>query len=235
MYDNRTLQKRYHPAYWDEIFIEIKSNFLKSIAERYSVNEVVFAISASLVDPNTGDWSFRIDDDEQKQSFLDAGFTEAVFINAYKKLIDNAMANFQNKYVITAVGPIANSLVSDKYFALNEVLNYAFEVYDDRLIIAKGSLNANTPNPITDSNLRAWQVMWDFKPHCAGQFVWSVSRDPEFKMNGGNEYTDKKSIYSSAFNIGVLYELNWIEPWKADILNPDLQDELENARNILIQ
>lgn len=236
VYDKQTAEKRYHPAYWDKVFIEIKSNLLKAVAERYRDNDAVFAISVSMVDPNTGDWSFRIDDDEQKQSFLDAGFSESVFINAYKKLIDNAMNNFQNKYVITAVGPISATLVNDKYFAVSEVLNYAYEIYENRLIIAKGSLNAKTPNPIITNNLNAWQVIWDFKPHCAGQFVWSVTNDPDFKMNGGNAYAenDKNTIFKAAFNVGIAYDLNWIEPWSSDILNPDLQDELEFARERLI-
>ena len=121
-------------------------------------------------------------------SFIDAGFTEISFINAYKKMIDNAMSNFGNKYAITAVGPIPRQLVSDKYAALYEVLNYAFTKYGKRLIIAKGSLNANTADPLLDSNLRSWQTMWDFKPHCAGQLVWGVTQDPEYKMNGGNFY-----------------------------------------------
>ncbi|MGQ1889986.1 beta-galactosidase [Thermophagus sp. OGC60D27] len=235
VYDKQTLQKRYHPAYWDETFIRIKSNFYKALADRYKNNETVFAISISMVDPNTGDWDFRINDDLQKQSFLDAGFTEEVFVNAYKTLIDNAMENIKNKYLITAVGPISSALVSNEYSALYEVLNYSFNTYGDQLIIAKGSLNANTPNPNLTSDLITWQIMWDFKPHCAGQFVWSVTNDPDFKMNGRKPYSNKDSIFAAAFDIGIIYGLNWIEPWKADILNPDLQDELENARNILIQ
>ncbi len=235
VYDKRTFIKRYQPAYWDTQFIEIKSNFFKAIADRYSDNSSVFAISISMVDPNTGDWAFKIKDNEQKQSFLSSGFTETTFIDAYKTLIDNAMENCKNKYITTAVGPISPMLVSDEYFALYKVLNYAFNTYGNHLIIAKGSLNANTPNPNLDSNLRTWQLMWDFKPHCAGQFVWSVTNDPSYKMNGKNSYVNKDSIYSAAFNLGIIYGLNWIEPWKADILNPNLQDELEDARNILIQ
>ncbi len=237
VYDKQTSEKRYHPAYWDAIFIEVKSRFYKAISERYRDNNTVFAISASMVDPNTGDWSFRIDDDEQEQSFLDAGFTEIAFIEAYKKLIDNAMANFNNKYVITAVGLIPRRLVSNQEFAVNEVLKYAFDKYGDQLIIAKGSLNANTADPTTANNLRAWQVIWDSKPHCAGQFVWSITNDPDFKMNGGNVYSEseKRTIFKKAFEIGLKYELNWIEPWNADVLNPDLQDELAYAQNELKQ
>lgn len=235
VYDKITNEKRYHPAYWDLTFIQVKSNFYEAIAERYNGNDTVFAISVSMVDPNTGDWAFPIEDDEQRQSFLDAGFTEAAFINAYKTLIDNAMDNFGDKYAITAVGPIPTSLVSDKYFAIYEVLNYAFETYNNRLIIAKGSLSANTADPIIDTNLRAWQMIWDFKPHCAGQFVWGVTNDPNFKMNGGNAYleSEKSAIFRKAADIGIAYELNWIEPWRVDVLNPDLQDDLEYARNKL--
>lgn len=236
VYDKRTSEKRYHPAYWNSTFIDVKSNFYSVIGERYKDNPTVFGISASMVDPNTGDWFFRIDDELQKQAYLDAGFTEAAFIGAYKKLIDNAMVSFHNKYVITAVGGISSRLVDDNYVALYEVLNYAFETYGNQLIIAKGSLNANTPDPTQTDNLRLWQEMWDFRPHCAGQFVWGVTNDPEFKMNGRNEYsTDEKSaIYKRAFEIGIEYGLNWIEPWKIDLLNPDLQDELEYGRNKLI-
>lgn len=236
VYDKQTSEKRYHPAYWDATFIEVKSEFYKAIAERYkNNNNTVFAISVSMVDPNTGDWAFRIDDDEQKQSFLDAGFTETVFIEAYKQLIDNAMVNFNNKYIITAVGPVAVQLVSDKYFAVDEVLEYAFGNYGDQLVIAKGSLNANTPDPTTSNDLRTWQVIWDFRPRCAGQFVWGITNDPDFKMNGGNAYSEneKGTIFKKAFETGLKYKLNWIEPWNIDILNPDLQDELEYAQNEL--
>ncbi len=237
VYDAQTLQQRYHPAYWDLTFIDVKSNFYAAISERYNANENVFAISASIADPNTGDWSFRVQDDIQKQTYLDAGFTETAFIGAYKRLIDNVMNSFQNKYVITAVGPIPTQLVDDKYFALNEVLDYAFSTYDNQLIIAKGSLHANTPEPLVDTNLNSWQMIWDYKPHCAAQLVWSITNDPQFKMNGGTPYAEneKEAIFMSAFDKGISYELNWIEPWSVDILNPDLQDELEYARNRLIE
>lgn len=190
-----------------------------------------------MVDPNTGDWSFRIDDEVQKQAYLNAGFTELAFIETYKKLLDNAVSSFGYKYVITAVGPIDDSLVTDKYFAVNEVINYAFEAYRNQLIIAKGSLNTNTPDPEIGGDLRAWQIIWDSKPHCAGQLVWSITNETTFKMNGGNPYSEneKKDIFKKALDIGINYGLNCIEPWFIDVLNPDLQNELEYARNRLYE
>jgi hypothetical protein len=238
-YNKVTGDKFWFPAYWDDAYLDIKTHFYQVLGERYKNTPVIFAISASMADPNTGDWSFRVQDAEQYQAVIDAGFTEEGFIAAYKRIIDSGMGAFDNKYVVTAVGGLPNYLVvqgdvAERNYAVIQVLDYAFEQYGDRLIIAKGSLHARTPNPIdllTNENtdltvLNDWEYMWRYKPQGAGQFVWSFSSDPEFKMNGGTPYNQAEipTLFDELLERSDAYELNWIEPWKADLLNEDFTE-----------
>lgn len=185
-----------------------------------------------MIDPNTPDWSFIIQDDLQLQSYLDAGFTEQVFVDAYETVIDYAMSAYKNKYVVTAVGLLPKELAQDQFGAVHDVLDYAFGKYGDRLIIAKGSLNAATPLA-ADSQGTPWETMAKYSPHAAAQYVWNVTNDPDFKMNGHTSYTDKLLIFGQAAEVAKSYNLIWIEPWRVDLLNPDLQDEVKNISELM--
>lgn len=233
-YDKRSGEIMWIPAYWDPIYIEIKRRFYEAVGNRYKDNDTIFAMSTSMVNPNTGDWAFVIKDEAQKQSFLDAGFTEEVFISAYKKIIDYAMASFKNKYVVTAVGPIPRLFVSDKYYAVHQVLDYAYATYGDRLIIMKGALHAATPDASLSMGT-LWETILTYTPNTAAQFVWNVTRDPKYKMNGKVPYSTSQNpeIFRTAAEKGKSYGLRWIEPWSIDLLNPDLQDEIVYAADLL--
>ena len=234
-YNKITGDTEWVPAYWDPVYIELKRRFYDEIGIRYNDEAGVVVISASMVDPNTGDWAFVASTDEQIQSYLDSGFTETHFINAYKKVLDYSMTAFQDKFVITSVGPVPDQLVSDRYFAVHQVLDYAYATYGRRLIIAKGSLNAATPAPADVSNIKAWYTILKYSPNVAGQLLWNVTSDPEFKMNGGSEYSESQAgdVFLDAVEIGRGYNLRWIEVWGIDILNSNLKDEINAAAQLL--
>ena len=232
VYDKITREQIWIPAYWDHIFLNIKARFYRAIGNRYKNEPTVFAISVAMVDPNTGDWAFKIENNAQKQAFLEAGFSETAFIIAYKRLINVGMRAFKNKYVTTAVGPISTKLVDDQFYAVHKVLDYAFDTYSNRLIILKGSLHAKIPAPYDDTDNRiAWKTMLRYMSHTAAQMVWSVTKDPMYRMNGKQYYSPDEipSVFTQAIENANKYHINWIEPFVIDILNPDLQDELEYA------
>ena len=230
-YDKRSGEKIWFPAYWDRNFLKVKGRLYKAIGERYRKSPAVFALPASMCDPNTGDWAFIIKDEEQYQTVIDAGFTEARFISAHKQVINMAMRHYGDKYVVTAVGGLPSFLkrngdIEEDSGALNAVLEYAFNRYSTRLIIAKGALHAKTPHPIETDNLKGWQTIYDYRPQAAAQFVWSFDNDREYKMNGKTPYTADEipRLFDEIMERVWAYELNWIEPWKADLLNPDFDD-----------
>ena len=227
--------QKWVPAYWDPTYINLKVRFYQSLGARYKNHPAIFALPVSMADPNTGDWSFRISDELEEQSHRDAGFSEQTFIDAYKKLIDAAMNAYGNKLAETAVGPLPRQLVSDQYHAVHTVLDYAHANYPERLIAAKGALNANTPQPGIATNLGLWQTIYDYRPLVAAQFVWSVSRDPEYKMNGRVPYSEAEAsnVLKQAFEVGKSYDLQWIEPWKDDLLNPDLESTMIYGADLL--
>lgn len=233
-YDKITGETLWIPAFWDPAYIEIKKRFIETVGNRYKDTDTIFAVSASMADPNTNDWAFVVMDEAQKQSYLDAGFTEEAFIRAFKTLIDAAMLSSQNKYVVTAVGQIPATLVHDKLSAVHQVLDYCYQAYGDRLIIAKGALHAAIPEP-SESFGTAWETILTYSPNSAAQFVWSVTRDPEYKMNGRTPYSQSEisAIFRMAVEKGKSYGLRWIEPWRIDVLNPDLQDEIAYAATLL--
>lgn len=230
-YDKRSGSAMSIPAYWDSKFIEVRRRFFEAVGNRYQNEPTIFAVSGSMVNPNTGDWTFAAQTTEQVQSYLDAGFTEEVFIDAHKRVLDYAMAAFKNKYVISAVGPIPRELVSDKYSAVYKALDYAYATYSNRLIIIKGSLSSGTPSASVVPENHHWQTIRKYSPNASAQFVWSVTDDPDFKMNGKVPYAvnQNKDIFWNAVQIGKSYNLRWIEVWSIDLLNPDLQDDIRAA------
>ena len=190
-YDKITGETLWIPAFWDPEYIRIKRRFIEAVGTRYKDTESIFAASVAMADPNTNDWAFVVQDEAQLQTYLDAGFSEAAFIDAYRQLIDTAMAAFPKQYIDTAVGPIPRALVKDKFAAVHQVLDYAYAAYGDRLIIAKGALHAAIPDPV-DADDTAWETMKIYSPNTAGQFVWNVTRDPEYKMNGKVPYSESE-------------------------------------------
>jgi len=225
------------PAYWDPVYLEIKNRFYQAVGNRYRNSPAVTIFSASLIDPNTGDWIFATETEEQIQSYLDAGYTEEVFINAYKTLLDNAMAAFKGKYVLTAVGSLPEpfALPVNRHLAVDEVLDYTFSNYGNRLIVGKGSLGAGLPEPAGLPTSHNWQTMLKYAPNTAGQFVWNVNDDPSYQMNGGVPYdaTQKEDIFWQSVEKGKTYDLRWIEIWSIDLIDPDLQDEIAAAAILL--
>ena len=126
--------------------------------------------------------------------------------------------------------------MKDKFAAVHQVLDQAFALYGDRLIIAKGALHAAIPEPV-ESDGTAWETMKIYSPNTAGQFVWSVTRDPNYKMNGKVPYgkSEIQAVFRQAAEMGQKYGMRWIEPWRIDLLNPDLQEEIAYAASLLSQ
>ena len=241
IYNNVDEDKVWFPAYWDSAYLDLKTRFYEVLGARYKNSPNVFAMSGSMADANTGDWSFRVDDQEQFDAVMDAGFSEQNFINAYKRIIDTCMDAFRGKYVITAVGPLDTFLVdegviSGKFTAVDEVLEYAFSKYKTRLIIAKGALNATTSDPVVIFDgieedpdlLKLWRDIWLYKPQGAAQLVWSFASDGAYKLNGGDSYIegDIPALFAQIQALSLTYEFPFVEFWKADFSSGDLDTEL---------
>lgn len=236
-YDKATNEQLWIASFWDPAFIELKNRLYQALGERYNNEPVVFAMSASMIDPHTGDWTFEVETEAQIQSYYDAGFTEETFKNAYKTLIDNAMTAFENKYVVSAAGHIPSPLSSDKLGAIFEVLDYAYTTYGNQLQIARGSLNANIPDIVNLPANHPWQSMVRYSPNAIGQFVWSASNDPNYQMNGKVPYDESEinTVFLNTIEKGERYNLHWIEVWIADLVNEDLQAEVEYAATLFNQ
>jgi hypothetical protein len=54
-------------------------------------------------------------------------------------------------------------------------------------------------------------------------------------MNGKQPYSESEipAIFRKAAEMGKKYGMRWIEPWRIDLLNPDLQDEIAYAASLL--
>ena len=241
--------KVWFPAYWDSAYLDLKTRFYEAVGARYRNSPNVFAMSGSMADANTGDWNFRVSDQEQFDAVMDAGFTEEAFVTGYKRILDTCMKAFPGKYIMTAVGPLADFLVDEgvikgRFSPVDETLEYAFSKYKTRLIIAKGALNAATPDPVVIFDgieedpdlLNLWRDIWIHKPKGAAQLVWSFDGDTDFKMNGRNEYApeDVPALFAQVQALALTYELPFVEFWKADFISGDLDTELAAFSSVLI-
>jgi hypothetical protein len=54
-------------------------------------------------------------------------------------------------------------------------------------------------------------------------------------VNGKQPYSESEipAIFRKAAEMGKKYGMRWIEPWRIDLLNPDLQDEIAYAASLL--
>lgn len=247
------------PSYWDSTVIQHKSDFYNAqIAHVSSVGQDTLAamltFSISMVDPNTGDWSF-INSPDHIQSYNQAGWltgndTEkqagwdmfhAAMITMYDNVLPNVPASM---FVASAVGPVPKSMLpigTDKNKPVQNILNYVEGNYPAKVIIAKGALNARTffnwPCPAIGSS---WSEICDKPLQNFLQINWSVTSASKYDANGGHQWDKNNNLATATIlkNAGIsAYSYNplWFEIWHADvdsntvINNPDLQDELNLA------
>src|SRR5437773_3327669 len=202
-------------VFWDPVWLAKKMAMITRLGARYSSNPAVKIVGASFANANTEDWGVPHTPPETT-AWLAAGYTSAKMIAAGRQIINATMAAFPNQYVTLAVGGNGPSLDPDPhYVARNAVLN-ARASWPGRLIVQKNSLGTFIPAaPGTDT---PWELLWNSRPHVAGQMVYWCYGDNTYRVNGGVPINPSPALVNSVDD-GVAYGMKYIEIYRKDVLN----------------
>jgi hypothetical protein len=226
-------RNQYHPTYgqelycpmpWDEIYLTSWKNFIEALAYRYAGNPVVSWIRITgPMNTVSGDWNLQAKEDWDKYIGTENEFSDEKLITSINKVTDWFTAAFPSKPLSIA---IAKTKITDSppfLMAATAVTNYGFANYPNQFFIQMNGWKATIL--LDDPELELFRI---YAPHTGAQMVWSATDDPYCRMNGGyylpcDPYTSLAGAVESAKD----YNLNFLEIYAEDIVNPYLQSVLE--------
>jgi hypothetical protein len=202
-------------VFWDPVWLEKKTAMIAAVGARYSGNPAVKIVGASFANANNEDWGVPHTPPEVTAWFA-AGYTSAKMLDAGRQIIDTVMTAFPNQYVALAVAANGPRLDPDPdYVARNAVLN-ARASWPGRLIVQKNSLATFIPTaPGTGT---AWELLWNSRPHVAGQMLYRCHGDTTYRVNHGVPIDPSTALVNSV-DKGVAYGMKYIEIYRKDVSN----------------
>lgn len=247
------------PCYWNSAVVQHKSDFYVAMMSHIqglgsATEQALLGVSISMVDPNTGDWSFPqsaahiasynsagwlTGNNAEKQAGLD------VFESAMKQLYDNALPFVPAGVVAaSAVGNVPGALLpfgTAGSEPANNILAHVHANFPGRLNLAKGALNARTnyarPCPATGT---PWEAICANPAENFLQINWAASSTNVFKANGDHEWDQSNplataTVLKNAAISAYAYNAQWFEIWHADVdgntvlTDPALQSQIDIA------
>ncbi len=208
------------PVFWDPTYLAKKTAMIAALGAHFTNNPAVKIVGASFANSQSEDWAVPHTPADVTAWFA-GGYTSAKMLAAGKQIIDATMAAFPNQYVTLSVGtnghlasgpnldPTAN------YVAHNAVLD-ARASWPGRLIVQKNTLAAFTPAaPATGT---VWAFLFNSGPDIGGQMLYWCFGDTTYKVNGGVP-ADPAIVLRNAVDIGLGYQMSYIEIYRTDVLN----------------
>jgi hypothetical protein len=202
-------------VYWDRTFVADKRAMIKAAGEHLSGNPAVRIVAAICASSHGGDWNVPHSrrDIARWQSI---GYSSQKLIDLCDQTIDVTMQSFARQSVTLAVGPNGR-LDTDPDYVARAVVNYARAHYPGRFVVQKNSLSAITPLP-GSPDLKKFQVLWECRPEVAGQMLWNSYGDSTYR-NNGKQPGDPEAVLRRAIDIGLAYQMQYIEIYEQDILH----------------
>ncbi len=217
------------PVFWDPTFLEKKTAMIAALGAHFTGNSAIKIVWTSFANANSEDWSVP-HAPADVANWLAAGYTTEKLLDAGKKVIDATMNAFPNQLVTLAVGANGHSGLDpdENYVARNAVLA-ARTAWPGRLIVQKNTLATyNPPAPGSDT---VYQLLWDSRPDVGGQMLDASFGDATYRNNAGVP-GDPAEILHQSIDLGVSYEMNYIEIYQLDVLS--LPAEITYAHNALL-
>ena len=221
------------PVWWDPIFREKKTSFIRAMGNHFARNPTVISISAHDLNASTDDFHIP-SSPEDEENWRAIGYTTGKMIDALKATIDVTMEAFPDRVIRTPIGRSFLSLDPDANFIAREVIAYAQATYPERFFFQRHALAATIPDPDVDQQLFIWELFLDNPPNVGAEMLRRVTNDPSCLMNGGvTPCDDVAGILREAVRLGKRYGTRYQEIFAIDILNPDLQDVIRFAQDVL--
>jgi Beta-galactosidase len=208
------------PIPWDEDLIRYKTRLYQRIGQHYAGNPHVRLMAIAIANVRTDDW-FMPTKMGDLERWMQAGYDPEKLISAGKQIVDAAMQSFPRNIVL-AIGRLQQD--RDPLYVAKKLLAYAEDKYPGRLIAQINSVSARTVHG--EQAAGAWRLLYENRPRTAGQMVWAVTGDNRFRMNGrmpGNPV----DIMRRALEACLSYDMNYVEIYQRDALNPGFSDLLK--------
>jgi hypothetical protein len=198
---------------WDKVFLRKWTTLVEQFGARYRNDPTVFAVSVTAPAPEMMlPGSFP----PHGESFqrLQAMYNRDAYLNAWRQMIDVYQKAFPEKPKFVAPGIV----LEDAYFA-DEVLDYAFSRFGDKLWVFSAGLKAVRPSRFPPM-IHIYSLLEEYgkKANLGFQMIWSASRDPHNRLEGS-----LRGALENGIGLGAKY----IEVYESDVLSPDLQGDLQ--------
>lgn len=204
---------------WDPVFLQKWTVLVERFGARYNGDPAVFAISVTAPTPEMMlPGSFP----RHSESFrrLQEMYNHDAYLSAWRQMIDVYQKAFPDKPKFVAPGIV----LEDAYFA-DDVLEYAWKRFGDKLWVFSAGLKAVQPSRFPPMmHIYSLLEQYGKKANLGFQMIWSASRDPHNRMEGS---------LRGAIENGVKLGGKYIEVYEVDVLSPGLQTDLQYGGNLM--
>jgi hypothetical protein len=203
-------------VYWDRTYLARKKAMIQALGAHFSANPAVRVVAAITASNHSGDWGVphtRVD----IANWHSNGYSSEKMVDVCKQIIDVTMQSFPRQCVTLAVGR-SGRLDPDPNYVARGAVQYGRSHYAGRFIVQKNSLSATTPPP-GSPDLKHFELLWESRSDVAGQMLWYSYGDPTCRNNGGNTPCDPEATLRRAIDIGLAYQMKYIEIYEQDVLH----------------
>ncbi len=246
-YHRSYLQNITIPVFWDPIFLEKKMNFIRALGRRYSNNSHIVAVTVSFANAMTNDWNVphfigKVSGMEinQVRDWLNIGYTHEKMLDAGILTIDTWAEAFPNQCLKLPVGKTHEDLDGSKTKLAEDIIDYAYEKYENRFFIQINALCTIFPtaNNVTDAQpgkpSYLLKLLATHSPQVGLQMLAAASNGykDRFRLNGG-KFGFPRDVLLNAINVGLSYNPRYIEYWEVDATNERLTPVIKYATDAM--
>lgn len=238
------------PVFWDPVFLEKKINFIQAAGERYANDPNVVATMVSFANAMSNEWHIphhvgeicgkEID---QVQDWLDAGYTHEKMLQTGKTTIDAWAQSFPNQYLKLPIAPTDERLDGTMTQLAEDIVDYAYQEYPNRFFIQANGLCTKAPyaddpsvtGATSGSLMYLLKLIADHSPNVGLQMLTAASNGwkDHCRQNGGEWPCLPEEVLFESVNIGLSYNLQFLEYWEEDAKNEKLQPILKYATDAI--
>lgn len=219
-------EELYCPMPWDEVYLAEWKKFIDAFGAKYNGNPAIAWVRVTgPMNTTTMDWNLQAATNWDKYIGTGDEFSDAKLAGAVTNAMDWFAAAFPLKPLAIAVGKTKITDSPPYLTAATAVADYGFATYPLQFAIQKNNWNGSmTPPEEPDPD---FDLIRQHAPNAGAQMLWSATDDPFCRMNNLVSPCDPYTSLSGAMDLAIGYNLNFLEIYPQDIVNPDLQTVLE--------
>lgn len=232
------------PLFWDPTYHAARLDLIRVMAARYAARPSILGVNVSFANAYTDDWNIPAKTGtvpncpitlDQPQQWLDAGYTPDKIVNIGKEMIDLTAELFPWHAIKLPISHVANSLDDPTTPLIEQILDYAYAAYPQRMFAESHALSAHWPmaSPSDNNAIRAELMVR--APRIGLQMLASAARGDtdNCRLNAGVSPCPPAETLQAVVDIGVSYDPHYFEYWTIDGKTPELEPVLLAATEAL--